>query len=134
MERIINIEVKNKIAYVDKSAEIICNNGDYVAVFTFDDEWDGIETKTARFTANSKHTDVIFTGDRVAIPPISRASFVDIGVFAGDMTTTPAYVHCAKSILCEGGPVADPPEDVYRQIMDMVNGLVGITDITIEEV
>lgn len=134
MERIISIKVTDKVTYIDKNAEIICNNNDYVAVFEFDDEWDEIDTKTARFTVNGKHMDVIFTGNRVKIPPISRASFMDIGVFAGDMTTTPAFVRCAKSILCEGGPVAEPPNDVYAQIMNKVNELVGIEAIKIEEV
>ena len=134
MDRIIPIEIIDKVAYVDKHAEIICNNSDYVAQFTFDDEWNDIHTKTARFTVNGKHMDVVFTGDCVKIPPVSRAPFIDIGVFAGNMATTPAYIRCSKSILCEGGPVVEPPNDVYAQIMNKVNELVGIETIKIEEV
>lgn len=129
MERNIIINVLNKVAYADKAALIVCNNADYTATFVFDDEWDGILTKTARFYANKSYTDVVFTGNTVAIPPILNATNVRIGVFAGDMTTTPALVRCEKSILCEGGTVKDPPNDVYEQIMTMLNELAenGVT-------
>ena len=36
-------------------------------------------------------------------------------------TTTPAVVECEKSILCGGGSPAEPPADVYAQIMQLIN-------------
>ena len=130
MERNISIKIVDKVAYWDRNASIVCNNSDYTATFVFDDEWAGIETKTARFSANGKYTDVIFSGDSVKIPPVADAAYLLIGVFAGDMATTRARIPCDESILSEGGTVADPPEDVYNQIMSALDELKknGITE------
>lgn len=121
MERNIVIKVIDKVAYAQKDAIIVCNNCDYTVIFEFDDEWAEIDKKTARFFANGKYTDVIFTGESVQAPPIYNAAYVLIGVFAGDITTTPARVRCEKSVLCEGGAVAPPSEDVYGQILKLLN-------------
>lgn len=123
MDKIINIKVRNRIAIADPGQCIICGNEDYTAVFEFDDEWNGIETKTARFYRKNNFTDVIFTGNEVVIPEMVNVSNVKIGVFAGDMTTTPAVVRCYKSILCDGGNVAEPDPDVYAQIIKMIENI-----------
>lgn len=130
MEREIVITVKNKVAAGEADAFIVCNNSDYTATFVFDDEWDNIPTKTARFTAGGKYTDRVFTGNSVPIPPISNAAYVLIGVYAGEMTTSPAYIPCQKSILCDGGKPNTPTEDVYAQIIEMLNDMIlnGVTD------
>lgn len=121
MERNIVIKVIDKVAYAPKDALIVCNNSDYKAIFEFDNEWDGVDKKTARISMNGKYTDVVFTGDTVQLPPVYNAAYVQIGVFAGDMTTTPARVKCEKSVLCDGGMVAPPPDDVYGQILKLLN-------------
>jgi hypothetical protein len=47
-----------------------------------------------------------------------------VGVYAGNLvTTTPAYITASKSILCDGGTPAAPPDDVYNQILGMLNEL-----------
>lgn len=123
----VSIKVKNKIAVGDGTV-IICGNTDYTAVFDFDAEWDEYETKTARFISNGEYTDVVFIGDRCAIPAQQNTHGVQVGVFAGDLhTTTPAYFDCAKSILCDGGAPADPAQDVYGQLMEKLNGLEGVS-------
>lgn len=121
---LLNITVENKKAWLSTPAEIVCDNSDYVIEFTFDSEWDAYPYKTARFFYNSKYDEVVFEGNTCPVPVISKATGVFIGIFAGDIaTTTPAYVPCVKSILCLGGEHADPPEDVYNQIMELINNL-----------
>lgn len=119
----INITVRNKVATRD-GTDYVCGNSDYVVNFDFDEEWDAYETKTARFAYNGKSIDVIFDGAQCAVPVITNAYFFLVGVFAGNLhTTTPVRVPCVKSILCGGGTPADPPEDVYAQIMEEINSL-----------
>ncbi len=119
------VEVKNKIAKrSDPNAFIVCGNSDYIVTFSFDEEWQDYETKTARFYHNGEHTDVVFNGNRCPVPTLSGIDGVFVGVFAGDLhTTTSAYIPCEKSILCLGGKVHEPTPDVYAQIMQMVNGI-----------
>lgn len=120
MDKIINITVRNRIAIADPGQYIICGNEDYTAVFDFDAEWSGIDIKTARFSRKGIYTDVVFTGNTVEIPEMQNVSRVEIGVFAGDITTTPAVVRCHRSILCGGGNVHEPEPDVYAQIIKMI--------------
>lgn len=127
MDKVINIKVRNRIAIADPSERIVCGNEDYTAVFDFDDEWSGIGVKTARFYRGGIYTDTVFTGDTVVIPEMSKVSYVEIGVFAGDITTTPAVVRCYRSILCNGGNVSEPEDDVYAQIIELINSIEGST-------
>lgn len=118
----IYISVRDKIARTVSDTYIICGNSDYVAVFDFDAEWAEHDTKTARFIWNGKHADVVFTGNQCDIPPITNAFGVEVGVFAGNLiTTTSAVIDTKKSILCKNGLPADPPPEVYAQIMEMLN-------------
>lgn len=120
---VINISVENKIAEADGTL-YVCGNSDFVAKFAFDAEWESYENKTARFCYNNSYVDVVFTGDKCPVPIISGTYFFNIGVYAGDLhTTTPARVPCKKSILCDTGFPADPPNDVYNQIMAKLNSL-----------
>ena len=137
MDKVINIRVRNRIAIADSGEHIVCGNEDYTAVFDFDEEWSGIDVKTARFYRRGIYTDTVFSGNTVAIPEMSKVSSVEIGVFAGDITTTPAIVRCYRSILCNGGNVSEPEPDVYAQIIDLINstgsggGVVKETDPTV---
>lgn len=120
---VINISVENKIAEAD-GILYVCGNSDFVAKFAFDAEWEAYENKTARFCYNNSYVDVVFTGNECPVPIISGTYFFNIGVYAGNLhTTTPARVPCKKSILCDTGFPADPPNDVYNQIMAKLNSL-----------
>lgn len=122
---VINISVENKIAEADGTL-YVCGNSDFVAKFAFDAEWEAYENKTARFVYNNSYVDVVFTGNECPVPIISGTYFFNIGVYAGNLhTTTPARVPCKKSILCDTGFPADPPNDVYNQIMAKLNSLDG---------
>lgn len=129
MGHTINVTVRNKIAVAQKNALYICGNSDFVIVFDFDEEWNEHDHKTARFIHNGSYQDVIFTGNTCPVPIISNAYNIKVGVYAGDLrTTTPAHISAKKSILCDGGLPAAPPDDVYTQIMeelDTLNGDIG---------
>lgn len=120
--RTINITVQGKIATALNAETIVCGNADYTAVFDFDAEWDGEAIKTARFSTGRGYVDVVLTGNKCAIPVLYNTYYVKVGVYAGELhTTTPAYIDCVKSILCDGGPPADPLPDVYNQLIEKID-------------
>lgn len=122
----INIEVRNKIVEKTDDMIYVCNNSDYIASFDFDSEWDAYNTKTARFSHDGQHVDVVFTGNQCNVPVITNTYAFHVGVFAGDLhTTTAARVPCRKSILCGAGAPANPTPDVYDQLMELIKGLGG---------
>lgn len=141
---IISVEIKSKRAAAIGEPTIVCGNDDYNIQFTFDSEWNGLSTKTARFVyvqgGTVKHTDLVFTGDTVAVPVMANTREVLVGVFAGDLrTSTPARIPCVASIRCGTGAPTEPAPDVYDQIMALLNqgggggggggaGLPNITD------
>lgn len=126
----IEITVRDKIArLVDIDSVIVCDNSDYIAVFEFDSEWDAYDVKTARFKWNGKYEERVFTGTQCDIPVINDTVSVEIGVYAGNLsTTTSALVNAKKSILC-GSPVHNEPEpDVYNQIIALLEGFEGASE------
>lgn len=126
----IELNINNKIARLNNPKDkAVCGNSDFIIKFNFDDEWNGYDTKTARFVYCGKHTDVLFTGNECAMPVITDARVVDIGVYAGDLhTTTPARLFMLRSILCGAGAREDPDPDVYNQLMEMLNGMESVSE------
>ena len=118
-QHIIEVRVDEKIASVVGDPLYVCGNSDYIVKFSFDAEWAGHETKTARFIkSNKEYIDVVFAGDQCAVPIIDNTPYVRIGVFAGNLcTTTAAIVNAQRSILCGSGVPTDPDPDVYAQMM-----------------
>lgn len=110
----IKINVKNKVAARQDDVSIVCGNSDYVIQFTFDADWEPYETKTARFVTDTGYTDVVFSGNEVAVPVITDAISVRVGVYAGNLrTTTPAVIFCRRCITDGSGSPAAPTPDVY---------------------
>lgn len=108
----LHIAVVDKIAtYQQRDGEIVCGNNDYVIEFAFDSEWDGYTEKVARFIINDHYENVNFTGNTCPVPIITNTTIISVGVYAGNLsTTTPAFIKCKKSILCQnltegGNPV-----------------------------
>lgn len=120
----IDINVQNKVATAPQDAYIICGNTNYVINFIFDAEWDEYNAKTARFKYNGVNVDVPFTGNQCRVPIISDSMGVEIGVYSGTLTTTTgAMVECKKSVLCGSGLPQDPAENVYLQLIELINGM-----------
>lgn len=135
MEHIINVTIRDKIATAPKDALYVCGNSDFVVIFDFDGEWNQFDVKTARFIYNDNYTDVVFQGNQCCIPIISGTHSIKVGVFAGDLsTTTPAHIGAKKSILCDAGSPAAPSDDVYAQIMEMLQGSGGGGTSAVESV
>lgn len=128
----ITVTIESRIAKAEKDALYICGNSDYAVEFLFDAEWDELPTKTARFVFGDKYTDVVFQGNVCPMPVISHSLVIQIGVFAGNLhTTTPAQISARKSILCDAGTPVAPTEDVYSQIMALLEEIKAIDYETI---
>lgn len=133
----IEIKITQKRAEVQGSPVLVCGNSGDTVKFTFDNEWGQYSNKTARFAftrdGNRHYTDVLFDGSVCEIPILSGIDFVEVGVYAGNLsTTTPAKVPTKKSILCKDGKAHEPPpEDVYDQIMEAVSTKLSTTGGTV---
>ena len=122
----IKISISKKRPTVVGTPIIVCGNSDYNLSFTFDAEWANAGVMTARFVyvkaGAVQYQEVAFSGSTVQVPVLSDIREVYVGVYAGDLrTTTPARIPCDRSILCGGGVHEDPPEDVYNQILQLIN-------------
>ena len=103
--RDLHIVVNNKVAtYLTRDGEIVCGNSDYNIVFSFDSEWSGYPTKTARFEWNDKAVTVEFTGNTVKVPVLSNTTLLKVGVYVEQIsTTTSASIPCLLSCRCAEG-------------------------------
>ncbi len=125
MKKTINLMVRDKVAVADNTL-YICGNSDFSLEIDFDAEWNEFPTKTARFVYGGEYQDVVFQGNVCPVPVLSNVHRFYVGVFAGNLrTTTPAYVSAQRSILCGSGAPAAPPDDVYNQIMELLNQAGG---------
>lgn len=125
----IKIEIRAKQARALGSPVIVCGNTDYSMTFDFDEEWAEARVKTVRFAyaqgAEVKYQDIVFEGDTIGVPQLSNVREVRVGVFSGDLrTTTAAWIACEPSILCGSGVPEEPSEDVYNQIMALLNEII----------
>ena len=120
--KILHITVLDKKAiYRERDGDIVCGNSDYAIEFTFDSDWEGQTTKTARFSYGGRYQDVVFVGNTVSVPILKNATSVKVGVFAGNLSTTsPATIPCVKSILCDDDVPEPPSNDVYNQIIALI--------------
>ena len=127
----ISIKIRDKIAQVQGSPQIVCGNSDYCAVFDFDAEWGDYDEKTMHIvwmdisSGTLKHYDVQFSGSTAVLPALYGCDCACIGVYAGDIrTTTPARVPCLRCIT-DGEPYHDdPPPDIYLQLMDYMEQII----------
>lgn len=129
MAQRLSIQIKNKIASWVSGEPIVCGNGDYEIDFLFDSEWDAHDIKTAIFNVNGDVIPKVFTGTICKVPIIWNTLMVSVGVFAGEIddgtlsTSTPALVECLRCAT-DGGNLVDPPKnDVYMDIVQMVEDL-----------
>lgn len=120
---IISIIVHDKIAVNLEKDRYVCGNSDFIIHFDFDAEWDEFDVKTARFVSESgEFIDKLFTGSDCEFPVFENTNKVLVGVFAGNLrTTTAAYVPALKSIRSASGAAVAPSDDVYDQVMKVLN-------------
>lgn len=123
----IHIEIKNRIAYANKEDFVVGGNEDYKAIFTFDEEWKDVETKTARFSwgFDNMH-DEVFVGNECEVPRITNATILKVGIFIGNKrATTDAFVPCKISTVDNNGMPPNPENDVYTQILKKLDEAIG---------
>lgn len=127
MDKTFVISVKSKRAKNLSKIKYVCGNTDYRVAFDLDEDWEGIEAKTARFQASDGTvSNTPFVGSTCPFPQIMDAYRVDVGIFAGNLkTSTNAVVECERSALSTDGPPPDPLPDVYAKIMEMLNQLLA---------
>lgn len=132
---LININITQKHPTVDGTPIIVCNNSGYQIKFTFDDEWAGLEFKTARFVyrkaGKARYIDVPFSGDTVDVPTFTEVGFIWVGVYTDLLqTTTPAKIPCEYSIRCKSGEsLEEATQELYDQMMALFNQVVQNQDI-----
>ena len=103
----IGVVVTEKIATVNGTPLIVCDNSDYTIKFTFDTEWAKADNKIARFSflknGLNRYIDVPIENDACNVPILSDIEAVAVGAYAGNLqTTTGAVIKCKKSILSGG--------------------------------
>ena len=134
----IAISVRDKIAVNMSNVPYTCGNSDFVINFDFDAEWDEFSVKTARFIKDDRtYQDQVFQGNECPVPVIYNTNNIRVGVFAGNLhTSTPAIITANKGILCVGGSPEAPSDDVYAQIMELLQDLhfVSVTGMTAAQV
>ena len=127
MKTEILIEVRNRLPVVRTCVDLITHNSDYYIRFDFDDEWNDYEQKTVYFVyEDGNYMPVIMSGNICNFPIIqNERRRVFIGVQAGNLKTTrPCCVNVLDSIAdLLNQQIAPPSEDVYSQIMDIINDL-----------
>lgn len=121
----VSVTRKHAVA-LDPAPVIVCGNSDYRICLSFDEEWDAEPEKTVRFVWQSGgqpvYADVLTSDGFADVPVLFGTPEVAVGVFAGALrTTTPARIMCIPCIR-DGAPVhADPPQDVYDQLLARLN-------------
>lgn len=139
----LHISVADKVAtYQKRDGDIVCGNSDYQIQFTFDREWDAYPEKVARFKWLGQYYDMDINSEGIcSVPKLRNTTIVEVGVYAGDLSTTTAAIIPAKiSILCnnavpsvdndrdyanEAKEAADRTEELLQEYIDDVDILLG---------
>ncbi|MBR4200965.1 MAG: hypothetical protein IKQ91_06775 [Oscillospiraceae bacterium] len=126
----IRIRIRNCIPQTEPNAALVCGNGDFTAVFDFDEAWDSFAVRIARFVWYDSQSrkmlfaETLFEGNSVRIPAVYHTDLLLVGVYAGDaLTSAPAAIPCLGCIT-DNEPVHDPPDpDVYEQLLEYLSRL-----------
>lgn len=124
----IMITVRDKVPKVENPLIVVTDNSDYTLRFDFDREWDDIRYKTVVVAneAGDEIEKILMDGNTCTLTAINGKMWrIKVGVTAGDIiTTTPCDIRILPSILAFlGGRVPAPPDDIYSQIMKLLNEL-----------
>ena len=128
-----NFDVKDRTLTLNGDSKFIGHNGDYIAVFSFDDEWNG-KSKIARFKKDKFFRDVALDNDRCSIPSdMLKKGRVKIGVYNDEMKSEPLTLEVVESIFDGKSQSASASKDstlgtVVLRLMDKVDSLSPIPD------
>lgn len=129
--RELSITVRERIAKIGGSPEIVCGNSGYTAVFDLDAEWSAYPVKTMRIAwidperpNRMLYMDVLFEGNRAILPPLYGMSQIWLGIFAGDiLTTTSVRIPCCFSEMGSSAVHPEPESDIYIQLLEYLKQL-----------
>ena len=131
MDKQISVKVENLIPTLLNDIEIVCGNSGYTIKFTFDEEWNKYNVKTALFVCGGVTYDSVFEGDTCKVPAIEKGASCYIGVVSGNVkdtslppdkvTTTWAIVNVKESITSIAQEPQDPTPDIYGEFMALLN-------------
>lgn len=135
-ERQINIKVENLVPILQEGCdEIVCGNGTYTVLFDFDEEWEGLNTKTAIFVCGDTPLYSVFEGNICNVPEIDGGTVCYIGVVSGSIedinakadkrTTVWCSVKAKPSITSIAKEPLPPSQDVYVQFMALLNKYIA---------
>lgn len=121
--KIIDITVKNKVAYVDADEAVVNGNGDIMLEFRFDDEWSDSDTKTAVFVVSDGTAYYETIEDGVCmLPVLYNTAYVKVGVISSDVkTSTAATIACTRCVRDEAVTEAPIGKDAYAQLLELIN-------------
>lgn len=124
----IKIKIRDKRA--GGTGTIICGNSDYTVAWDLDQEWEPYSAKTMRVNlADGTYQNVVFTGNTAALPVLSTPGWASVGLYAGDLhTSRAADLRVLPSVTTPGGAPADPPENVYDQLMELIKDMGGASE------
>lgn len=121
----LNFRVKHQNITRMDLIKIVSGSQNYVkAKFNFSSDWNGITTKTVRFSCNDENYDVILNNDECLVPweIIAESGYFDVSVFGGSLITVDvARVYVTESGYAKGGSPIPPTPSVYEQIIDKLN-------------
>ena len=135
-ERQINIKVENLVPILQGGCdEIVCGNGTYTVLFDFDEEWAGLNTKTAIFVCGDTPLYSVFEGNICKVPEIDGGTVCYVGVVSGSIedinakadkrTTVWCCVKAKPSITSIAKEPLPPSQDVYVQFMALLNKYIA---------
>ncbi len=123
MTNLIQIDVADKIASTS-FREVITENTDYRLKFTFDEEWEGYQTRVAIAIGQKGCSEILFTGDECALPPLGdwECEAVLVGVYAmnGEDKIASTFVRLS----CRAGagfPSYNREKGIHDQILSFIN-------------
>ena len=118
-----NFDIKNRVITGDDTL-IVGDNADYVANFTFDEEWTGL-TITARFiSCNGIYKEKIIKESKCDIPcEVLKCGYCRVGVYSAKKTTTEHRFFVTKSIKNDNCQECEPTPDVYAQLTQHLDEL-----------
>ena len=126
MNTVIDITIRDRVPYISEGGGVITYNSDYVVKFDFDGEWSE-NVKTVYFAfEDGTYKAVVIDGTTCAVPAFDNShKRVFVGVQAGDIRTTcPCCLKILDSIAdYVGEAIPDPSEDVYQQIINLINAI-----------
>lgn len=113
-------QVKDKrVILIDRTMRLVGDN-EYEFLFEFDEEWEG-KTKTARFIMGDYMKDIVLNNDKCLIEKtFFKGGQLKVGVYASNVATTVLKQTFKPSILEESGGEPTVPENLWTQLLEIV--------------